>query len=145
MEIMPIFFQGYRTFIHAAPAERLSTVSSPFMVSMFGQESTFSIEIFVCILKIDTIKKCSIIEPILTRNVHDVINLFVGMYNRLDKREQHLTEVTILYSHVFDCYVFTVSTYTVLHMFRQILFWAGVIVRVIIKIESHPFYPINFD
>ena len=29
---MPIFFRGYRTFSHAAPAERLSTVSSPFMV-----------------------------------------------------------------------------------------------------------------
>ena len=28
---MPIFFQGYRTFSHAAPAERLSTVSSPFL------------------------------------------------------------------------------------------------------------------
>ena len=29
---MPIFFLGYRTFSHAAPAERLPTVSSPFMV-----------------------------------------------------------------------------------------------------------------
>ena len=31
MEIMPIFFWGYRTFSHAAPAERLWTVSSPFI------------------------------------------------------------------------------------------------------------------
>ena len=32
---MPIFFQGYRTFSHAAPAERLSTVSSPFLSCYF--------------------------------------------------------------------------------------------------------------
>ena len=31
---MPIFFRVYRTYCHAAPAERLLTVSSPFMVSV---------------------------------------------------------------------------------------------------------------